>query len=87
MIPLSKSFSLKYNDDIQKDGNVIENSITNWPGMQAWDSINGPMCDEQKAVFDDPDDHGKKGEITNCICPIETRTHKLAASFFSQSKL
>ena len=55
------SFSLNFNDDIQKDGNVIENSITNWPGMQAWDSINGPMCDEQKAVFDDPDDHGKKG--------------------------
>merc|ERR1711973_759611 len=46
-----------------QDGKVIENSISNWPGMQPWDSISGPMCEEQKAVFDDPDDHSKKGGL------------------------
>ena len=44
-----------------QDGQVIENSITNWEGMQDWDSISQPMCDEQKAVFEDPDDHSEKG--------------------------
>ena len=29
--------------------------------MQAWDSVSQPMCDEQKKIFDDPDDHTKKG--------------------------
>ena len=28
--------------------------------MQAWDSVNQPMCDEQKKIFGDPDDHTKK---------------------------
>jgi len=46
-----------------QDGKIIENSISSWPGMQSWDSISQPMCDEQKAVFDDPDDHSKKGGL------------------------
>jgi len=46
-----------------QDGKVIENSITNQPGMQAWDSINDGMCAEQKVVFQDEDDHGRKGGL------------------------
>ena len=37
--------------------------MTNWEGMQAWDAINDPMCDEQKAVFGDPNDHAEKGGL------------------------
>ena len=29
--------------------------------MQQWDSVNQPMCDEQKKIFGDPDDHTEKG--------------------------
>merc|ERR1719232_501870 len=46
-----------------QDGRVIENSITQWDGMGDWDSITQEMCDEQKVVFDDPDDHAKKGGL------------------------
>jgi len=44
-----------------QNGNVIANSVTDVPGMQDWDSVNQPMCDEQKKVFGDPDDHTEKG--------------------------
>jgi len=44
-----------------QNGNVIANSVANVPGMQAWDSVNQPMCDEQKKIFGDPDDHTEKG--------------------------
>merc|ERR1712215_41012 len=44
-----------------QNGNVIANSVANVPGMQARDSVNQPMCDEQKKIFGDPDDHTEKG--------------------------
>ena len=31
--------------------------------MQDWDSINDGMCAEQKVVFEDVDDHGRKGGL------------------------
>ena len=31
--------------------------------MQDWDSINDGMCAEQKIVFEDVDDHGRKGGL------------------------
>ena len=46
-----------------QDGKVIENSVTNQPGMEDWDSINDAMCAEQKVVFQDVDDHGRKGGL------------------------
>ena len=46
-----------------QDGKVISNSISNWEGMQAWDSITDPMCEEQKLVFNDFNDHGEKGGL------------------------
>merc|ERR1711863_69737 len=39
-----------------QDGQVISNSITNWEGMQDWDSITDDMCEEQKVVFNDFND-------------------------------
>jgi len=44
-----------------QDGKVIANNVANVPGMQPWDSVNQPMCDEQKKIFGDPDDHTEKG--------------------------
>jgi len=44
-----------------QDGKVIANNVANVPGMQQWDSVNQPMCDEQKKIFGDPDDHTEKG--------------------------
>merc|ERR1711910_91407 len=46
-----------------QDGQVISNSITNWEGMQDWDSITDDMCEEQKLVFNDFNDHGEKGGL------------------------
>ena len=43
-----------------QDGKVIENSVTNQPGMEDWDSITDAMCAEQKVVFQDYDDHANK---------------------------
>merc|ERR1712029_402526 len=62
-----------------QDGRVIENSITQWDGMGDWDSITQEMCDEQKVVFDDPDDHAKKGgqcpgghlDVCISLCPTQ----------------
>eukprot|EP00091_Calanus_sinicus_P009334 TRINITY_DN2187_c0_g1_i6.p1 TRINITY_DN2187_c0_g1~~TRINITY_DN2187_c0_g1_i6.p1 ORF type:complete len:539 (+),score=164.76 TRINITY_DN2187_c0_g1_i6:266-1882(+) len=44
-----------------QNGNIIANNVANIPGMQAWDSVSQPMCDEQKKIFNDPDDHTEKG--------------------------
>jgi len=46
-----------------QDGKVIENSVTNQPGMEDWDSITDAMCAEQKVVFQDYDDHANKGGL------------------------
>jgi len=46
-----------------QDGKVISNSVTNWEGMQDWDSITDEMCEEQKIVFNDFNDHGEKGGL------------------------
>ena len=46
-----------------QDGQVITNSVTNWEGMQNWDSITDDMCEEQKVVFNDFNDHGEKGGL------------------------
>ena len=36
---------------------------SDWSGMEDWDSINDAMCAEQKVVFQDVDDHGRKGGL------------------------
>ena len=49
-----------------QDGKVIENSVTNQPGMEDWDSITDAMCAEQKVVFQDYDDHANKVVPISC---------------------
>ena len=49
-----------------QDGKVIENSVTNQPGMEDWDSITDAMCAEQKVVFQDYDDHANKVVTISC---------------------
>ena len=46
---------------------MIENSVTNQPGMEDWDSITDAMCAEQKVVFQDYDDHANK--VVLCLYP------------------
>jgi len=46
-----------------QNGQTIANSVSQIPGMQAWDSVSEPMCDEQKATFKDPDDHREKNGL------------------------
>jgi len=64
-----------------QDGQVIENSVTNWEGMQDWDSITDGMCDEQKIVFDDPNDHKEKGGLKAMGDSME-RGHVLVLSLW-----
>ena len=60
---------------------MIENSVTNWEGMQDWDSITDGMCDEQKIVFDDPNDHKEKGGLKAMGDSME-RGHVLVLSLW-----
>jgi len=64
-----------------QDGKVIENSITQWDGMGDWDSITQEMCNEQKVVFEDPDDHGKKGGL-KAMSDSLARGHVLVMSLW-----
>ncbi|THH28674.1 hypothetical protein EUX98_g5520 [Antrodiella citrinella] len=47
-----------------QDGNVIQNSKVNIPGMDALDSISTEFCTEKKAVFSDDDTFGGHGGLT-----------------------
>lgn len=42
-------------------GKVIQNSKTNVPGMEAYDSITEQFCDDQKVAFGDTNDFKAKG--------------------------
>merc|ERR1711970_1569562 len=44
-----------------QDGEVIENSFSNLPGMDKTDSVNQKFCDQSKEVFGDIDDYGEHG--------------------------
>jgi cellulose 1,4-beta-cellobiosidase len=47
-----------------QDGNVIQNSIVNVPGMDAYDSITEDYCDAQKAAFGDTTQFQNRGGLT-----------------------
>jgi len=64
-----------------QDGQVIENTQTNQPGMQNWDSITEEMCAETKVVFDDMDDHAEKGGL-KAMGDSMDRGHVLVMSFW-----
>ncbi|KAK8230674.1 cellobiohydrolase I [Phyllosticta capitalensis] len=46
-----------------QNGKVIENSKANIPNLLPYDSISDGFCADQKRVFGDPNDFGKKGGI------------------------
>lgn len=53
-----------------QDGNIIQNSKVNIPGMDAFDSITPEFCDQQKAAFNDVtsfQDHGGFGPMTTAF--------------------
>ncbi|KIJ50966.1 glycoside hydrolase family 7 protein [Sphaerobolus stellatus SS14] len=48
-----------------QNGNVIQNSLVNIPGMDALDSITTNFCTEQKTVFGDTDSFSSHGGLEN----------------------
>lgn len=47
-----------------QDGNVIQNSKVNVPGMDAFDSITGAYCDQAKAAFGDTTSFQNQGGMS-----------------------
>ncbi|CAK4617514.1 unnamed protein product [Aphanomyces euteiches] len=46
-----------------QNGKVIENIATDWKGIDRVSSLTDSMCGQIKTVFDNPDDHAKKGGL------------------------
>ena len=44
-----------------KDGIVYENSVVNFEGVEAYDSITTEFCADTKAAYGDYNDHLEKG--------------------------
>lgn len=47
-----------------QNGKVIQNSHTNFPGIQDYDSVSDNFCNDQKKLFGDNNDFEKKGGLS-----------------------
>lgn len=54
-----------------QNGQVIQNSKTNIPGMAPYDSITEQFCTDQKLAFEDENIFGAKGGLTNMGAAFE----------------
>jgi cellulose 1,4-beta-cellobiosidase len=64
-----------------QDGQVIENSKVNIPGVEAYDSITDDFCVETKLAFGDRDDHAHHGGLVQMGKSL-ARGHTLALSLW-----
>ena len=46
-----------------QNGQTIQNTKVNWPGVAAYDSITDQMCTDTKNLFGDEQDFGRKGGL------------------------